>query len=59
MGQEMIEYFLPEMLLDDPFGFSLDEGVVSLTTGFGNRLPVPQCSPACRKSQCDILTSGT
>lgn len=50
----MIEYFLPKML-EDPLGFSLDEGAVSLTTGFLNRLPIPQYSTARCKSQSVIF----
>lgn len=49
----MIKYFLPKML-EGPFGFSLDGGAVSLTTGFLNRLPIPQHSTAHCKSQCVI-----
>lgn len=43
------------MLLEDPLGFSLGEGAVSLTTSFLNRLPIPHRSTACCKSQSVIF----
>ena len=50
----MIKYFLPKML-EGRLRFSLDEGTVSLTTGFLNRLPIPQHSTARCKSPSVIF----
>lgn len=46
-------------MLEDPFGFSLDGGAVTLTTGFLNRLPIPQHSTARCKSQSVIFLQDT
>ena len=53
-GHEILNISSP-ILLEDPFGFSLDEGAVPLTTSFLNRLPIPQRSTACCKSQSAIF----